>query len=42
MKREDKDIQLTNGQGYMVDENRYKEYLSIAKETRVVSWDDID
>jgi hypothetical protein len=37
MRRPDQDIMLTNGQGYMVDEIKYKEYLSVAKEPRLVS-----
>jgi hypothetical protein len=37
MRRPDQDIMLTNGQGYMVEENKYKEYLTIAKEPRLVS-----
>jgi len=36
MRRPDQDIMLTNGQGYMAEEVRYKEYLSFAKEPRVV------
>jgi|BogFormECP03_OM3_1039632.scaffolds.fasta_scaffold00095_5 hypothetical protein len=36
MRRPDLDIMLTNGQGYMVEEEQYKEYLSIAKEPRLV------
>jgi hypothetical protein len=36
MRRPDLDIMLTNGQGYMVEEAQYKEYLSVAKEPRVV------
>jgi hypothetical protein len=36
MRRPDLDIKLSNGQGYMVDDVRYKEYLSVAKEPRVV------
>lgn len=36
MRRPDLDVMLTNGQGYMVEEDRYKEYLSVAKEPRVV------
>jgi hypothetical protein len=36
MRRPDLDIMLTNGQGYMVEEEQYKEYLSVAKEPRVV------
>jgi hypothetical protein len=36
MRRPDLDIQLTNGHGYMVEEEQYKEYLSIAKEPRLV------
>jgi hypothetical protein len=42
MRRPDQDIMFTNGQGYMVEENRYKEYLSFAKEPSLVSWDVID
>jgi Kyakuja-Dileera-Zisupton transposase len=37
MRRPDLDIMLTNGQGFMVEDGRYKEYLSVAKEPRVVS-----
>ena len=36
MRRPDLDIRLTNGQGYMVEEEQYKEYLSVAKEPRLV------
>ena len=36
MRRPDLDIMLTNGQGYMVEEVQYKEYLSIAQEPSVV------
>lgn len=36
MRRPDLDIKLSNGQGFMVEDVRYKEYLSIAKEPRVV------
>ena len=36
-RRPEKDVALTNGQGYMVDDVAYKEYLSVAKEPRVVS-----
>jgi hypothetical protein len=39
MRRPDQDVMLTNGRGYMVDEHGYKEYLSIAKEPRVVRFD---
>lgn len=39
MRRPDLDIMLTNGQGFMVEEKKYKEYLSIAKEPRVVCGD---
>jgi len=35
-RRPDLDIRLSNGLGYMVEEDRYKEYLSVAKEPRVV------
>jgi hypothetical protein len=38
MRRPDLDIMLTDGQGYMVDDNRYKEYLKVAKEPRLVSF----
>ena len=34
--RPDLDIRLSNGLGYMVEEDRYKEYLSVVKEPRVV------
>lgn len=37
MRRPDLDIMLTNGQGFMVEDGRYREYLSVAKEPRVVS-----
>ena len=37
MRRPDLDIMLTNGQGYMVEEARYKEYLTAAEETHTVS-----
>jgi hypothetical protein len=37
MRRPDLDIMLTNGQGFMVEDKRYKEYLSIAKEPRLVT-----
>lgn len=36
MRRPDLDIRLSNGQGFMVEDARYKEYLSVAKEPRVV------
>jgi hypothetical protein len=36
MRRPDQDVMLTNGQGYMVEEEHYKEYLSEAKEPRYV------
>ena len=37
MRQPDLDVMLTNGQGYMVEEERYKEYLSVAKEPQLVS-----
>ena len=37
MRRPDLDIMLTNGQGYMVEETQYKEYLTEAEETHMVS-----
>jgi hypothetical protein len=37
MRRPDMDVMLTNGQGYMVDAIGYQEYISAAKEPRVVS-----
>jgi hypothetical protein len=37
MRRPDMDVRLANGRGYMVEDDVYKEYLSIAKEPRVVS-----
>jgi len=36
MRRPDLDIKLTNGLGYMVEEEQYQEYLSVAKEPRLV------
>lgn len=36
MRRPDMDVMLTNGQGYMVEEVGYKEYMSVAKECHVV------
>jgi hypothetical protein len=36
MRRPDLDIRLTDGQGYMVEESQYNEYLSLAKEPRLV------
>jgi hypothetical protein len=36
-RRPEKDVPLTNGRGYMADDVVYKEYLSVAKEPRVVS-----
>lgn|ERR1700719_2603453 len=36
MRRPEQDIMLTNGQGYMAEEARYKEYLSVVKDSRVV------
>jgi hypothetical protein len=37
MRRQDRDIMLTNGQGYMAEELEYKEYLNVVKERPVVS-----
>jgi hypothetical protein len=37
MRRPELDVMLTNGQGYMADDIDYKDYLSVAKEPRVVS-----
>ena len=37
MRRLDLDVALSNGDGYMVEEVQYKEYLSVAKEPRLVS-----
>ena len=37
MRRPDLDIMLMNGQGYMVEEAHYKEYLTAAEETHTVS-----
>ena len=37
MRRPDLDIALTNGQGFMVEDKQYMEYLSVAKEPRLVS-----
>jgi hypothetical protein len=36
MRRPDLDIALTNGQGFMVEDKRYMEYLSVVKEPRLV------
>jgi hypothetical protein len=36
MRRPDLDVMLTNGDGYMVEEAQYLEYLSVAKEPRSV------
>lgn len=37
-RRPDQDINLSNGQGFMAEDVRYREYLSVAKEPRVVGW----
>lgn len=37
MRRPEQDIKLTDGQGYMVEEAQYQEYLGVAKEPQVVS-----
>ena len=37
MRRPDLDVVLTNGQGYMVEDKKYKEYLSFVQEPRLVS-----
>ena len=37
MRRPDLDVALSNGDGYMVEETRYQEYLSVAKEPKFVS-----
>lgn len=36
MRRPDLDISLTNGQGYMVEDGRYQEYLKVTEEIREV------
>jgi hypothetical protein len=36
MRRPDQDVWLSDGQGYMVDDGLYGEYLSVAKEARFV------
>jgi hypothetical protein len=36
MRRPDLDIMLTNGDGYMVEDVQFREYLSVAKEPRFV------
>jgi len=36
MRRPDLDITLSNGQGFMVEDKKYMEYLSVAKEPRLV------
>jgi hypothetical protein len=35
-RRPDLDVALSNGQGFMVEEEKYKEYLAQAKEPRLV------
>jgi hypothetical protein len=37
MRRPDLDVMLTNGQGFMVEDKAYKEYLSVTKEPRLAS-----
>jgi hypothetical protein len=37
MRRPDLDVALSNGQGYMVEDSRYMEYLNVVKEPRSVS-----
>jgi hypothetical protein len=37
MRRPEHDIKLTDGRGYMVEEAQYEQYLSVAKEPRLVS-----
>jgi len=37
MRRPDLDIKLSDGLGYMVEEEQYKEYLSVAQEPQFVS-----
>ena len=36
MRRPDMDIMLTNGDGFMVEDGQYREYLSVAKEPHFV------
>jgi len=36
MRRPDLDISLNNGQGFMAEDGRYMEYLSVAKEPSLV------
>ena len=36
MRRPDLDVMLSNGEGFMVEDKKYMEYLSVAKEPRVV------
>lgn len=36
MRRPDLDIKLSNGKGYMAEESRYEEYMSIVKEPSLV------
>jgi len=38
MRRPDLDVALTNGMGFMAEDGKYKDYLSIAKEPRLVCW----
>jgi|SRR5882762_3349555 len=37
MRKPELDISLTNGQGYMVEEKRYKDYMAVAPEPRYAS-----
>jgi hypothetical protein len=37
MRKPELDVMLTNGQGYMVDDKVYKDYLDVAKDRPVVS-----
>jgi hypothetical protein len=36
MRRPDLDVMLSNGQGFMVEDKKYMEYLSVAKEPKLV------
>jgi hypothetical protein len=38
MRKPEADVKLTNGRGYMVEEDGYKEYMSVAKEPRLVGF----
>jgi hypothetical protein len=36
MRRPEDDVWLTNGEGYMVEDSRYKKHLAVSKEPKQV------